>query len=143
MKIPLRKQDWQQALKYQVIFDDFTERHYIKKFIKRYSVRAWGATKVAIGAICMNADMSLTTEKLETISHQGNVLLCKLYFSVAGTGKSPKGSGNRCIVVVDTHSVRVFVLLVYHKSDFIGAGNETDKWKRIIKNNYLQYGNLV
>ena len=79
-KIPLRKQDWQQALKYQVIFDDFTERHYIKKFIKRYSARAWGATKVAIGAICMNVDMSLTTEKLETISHQGDVLLCKLFF---------------------------------------------------------------
>ena len=143
MKIPLRKQDWQQTLKYQVTFDDFTERHYVKKFIKRYSARVWNATKVAIGAICMNAEMSVTTEKLETISHQGNVLLCKLYFSVAGTGKSPKGSGNRCIVVVDTHSVRAFVLLVYHKNDLVGVGNETVKWKRVIKDNYPQYGGLV
>ena len=91
----------------------------------------------------MNADMSLTTEKLETISYQGNVLLSKLYFSVADTGKLPKGSGNRFIVVVDTHSVQAFVLLVYHKNDLVGAGNETDKLQRIIKNNYLQYGNLV
>ena len=131
------------STKQQVSFDDFTERHYIKKFVKKYSTRAWGATEIAIRAICMNVDVSLATEKLETISQKNDKLLCKLYFSVAGSNRSPKGSGNRCIVAVDTHNARVSVLLVYHKNDLTGSGSETDKWKSVIKNNYSQYNDLI
>ena len=131
------------SIKYQVVFDGFTQRHYIKKIIKRYSEKVWKITEVAIIAMCQNADTALQSEKLETISNQSGLILCKLDFRIAGTGKSAQGSGNRSIVLVDTNKSLVTILLVYHKNDLTGVGNETVKWKRIIKDNFPLYINLV
>lgn len=131
------------STRFEVVFEDFTVRHYIKNIVKRHSVKVWKITKTAIESMCANAEASIATDKFETISQNGDKLLCKLYFSIAGTGKSPKGSGNRCITVVDKEQAQVAVLLVYHKNDLGGTGSETVRWKRIIKDNYPEYGTLV
>ena len=48
---------------YRVIFEDFTERHYIKKFRKAYKDK-WPLTELAISDTCERID---------------NMLLCILY----------------------------------------------------------------
>ncbi len=130
--------------RYVVIFDDFTSRHYIKKFKKSYSERAWLLTENAIRFQCTNVTALLSTDQCETISIQGNVRLCKYEFSVAGTHRSPKSSGNRCILAIDDNERTVRVLLVYHKSHIAADGNnETVAWKKLIRDTYQAYSSLL
>ena len=129
--------------KYSVTFDDYTERHFIKNFRKKYSDRAWQFTETAIRAICANFEETVQLDQCDIICHLENFRLCKLDFSLAGTEKSPKASGNRCILVADVGKQTVHVLLIYHKSDIVKSGNETVAWKQIILSEFRQYKNLI
>ncbi|HVO29063.1 MAG TPA: hypothetical protein VMT81_03720, partial [Candidatus Paceibacterota bacterium] len=72
----------------------------------------------------------------------GSVKICKTEFRVAGTKESRHGSGNRCIVAIHKDTCMVHVLLVYHKND-LGNGNETARWRQLIKDNYPEYRGLL
>lgn len=128
--------------KYAVHFESFTERHFIKNFIKKYRERRWSLTKEAIVTILRKPLHFINTEKLETITDADDILVCKLNFAVAGTHKSPKKSGNRCIVAVDKTLAISRVLLVYHKNDLKGE-KETAWWQKMIKNNYSEYKEIL
>jgi hypothetical protein len=125
---------------YAVIIEPFAERHYIKNFGKKYH-RAWDITLKALTSQFERIDMLLQKDVADVIVDVGDLKIVKTDFSVAGTHQSPKGSGNRCIVAINESCKKVHVLLVYHKND-LGAGNETVKWKQIIKDNYSQYAHL-
>ncbi len=77
----------------------------------------------------------LLTKRADLISAAGNYRLVKLDFTVAGVKKSPKASGNRCILAVDEEMGTVRVLLVYSKND-ITAQNETQEWKKMVAAEY-------
>jgi len=119
---------------YSVEFDDFTERHYIKKFRKAYKDK-WPPTELAINDTCERIDNMLLYSRADCITTFEEYQLVKLDFAVEGTQTSPKASGNRCILFVDNSLRHVRVLLVYSKND-ISEPNETQKWKDIIKNNF-------
>ncbi|PIZ96196.1 MAG: hypothetical protein COX80_01900 [Candidatus Magasanikbacteria bacterium CG_4_10_14_0_2_um_filter_33_14] len=127
---------------YSVFIEQFAERHYIKSFEKKYK-RAWDITQKALLAQFERIDMLLKRDIAETIVDAGKYKIIKTDFSVAGTNKSPKSAGNRCIVIVDEEVKKVSILLVYHKNDLVGSGNETALWKQVIKNNYREYSNLL
>lgn len=130
--------------KYAVTFDTFTERHFIKKFKKGHSERVWYLTENAIRFQCTNIEELLKTSQCETIGAQGCFRLCKYEFAVAGTSKSPKASGNRCIFVIDDEVHTVRILLVYHKSHISADGNnETVAWKKTIREQFSEYKLLV
>lgn len=131
------------STKYAVVFAGYTERYFIKNFKKKYSERAWHITESAIRSFCSNFDELIALAQCETIGHEEDLRLCKLDFAVAGTGKSPKGSGNRCILVADVARQLVTILLVYHKCDIVRGGNETVAWKKHIKDNFPEYVELV
>jgi hypothetical protein len=78
----------------------------------------------------------------ETITGRDGVKICKTEFKISGSHDSRHGSGNRCIVAVHENDRIVRVLLVYHKND-LGNGNETARWKRIIKDNYPEYQSML
>lgn len=71
-----------------------------------------------------------------------NLKISKVEFKIAGTNESRHGSGNRCIIAIDNKNNAIKILLLYHKNH-LGSGNETTKWKQIIKENYLEYKNLL
>lgn len=126
---------------YIVTVESFANRHYIKNFGKKYH-SAWDITLKALISQFEHIDMLLQKDVAEIIVNSGNLKIVKSEFSVAGTHQSPKSSGNRCIVAIDESCKKVFVLLVYHKTD-LGDGNETAKWKNVIKENYPDYRNLL
>ena len=128
--------------KYAVIIERSAERYYIKRFKKKYSKRPWEITQSAIETICANPERAILVGKLETIISSRDVLICKLMFSVAGTKRSPKASGNRAIVAVHKNEKVSYVLLVYHKSD-LGAGGETRMWKKMIGDNFSRYKGMI
>lgn len=120
---------------YEVEIMPYAERHFIKLFHKKYK-KAWQITEAAIIAEIERIDNVIgKTDKAETIKCNGNYLLIKLNFRVAGTKDSAKGSGNRAIIFVDNNTRTCKVLLVYSKNE-ICQPNETQKWQEIIKSNY-------
>lgn len=131
------------STRYVVKFDDYTERHFIKNYKKKYSEKAWQITENAIRNSCMNFDELIQMDQCDEIVKLDKLLLCKLDFSVAGTGRSPKASGNRAIFVADCNTKKVKILLVYHKSDIVKSGNETVAWKKIVLANFPEYGEFL
>lgn len=129
-----------EAQNYNVEFDNFCYRHYVKSFAKKFK-SAWPGTLQAIEDVCKRIDAMLEYNRADLIVSNGQFKLVKLDFSVEGTRISPKSSGNRCILVIDEdiHSVRI--LIVNSKND-ISSPNETSKWKSIVKNQFSELGLL-
>lgn len=125
---------------YSVRIEEFAERHFLKKFHKKYQSK-WDVTLVAVEAELSRIDTLLLTDKAETIVDGGEVRIVKTEFRVVGTKESAKSSGNRCIVAWHPKELFVAVLLVYGKTDLSGH-NETAEWQSIIKTNYPQYKDL-
>lgn len=122
---------------FEVIIEDFAKRHYIKLFHKKYK-KAWQITETAIIAEIERIDNVIgKTDKAETIKCNGDYLLIKLNFRVAGTKDSAKASGNRAVIFVDNETRICKVLLVYSKNE-ICQPNETQKWQEVIKSNYSE-----
>ncbi len=125
------------SIKYSIIIRQFAERHYLKNFSKKYK-SSWEITWKAVCEELERFESLLVTSVAEVITHQGNVRIAKIEFRVAGTKESRKSSGNRCIIAVHEDTNLINVLLVYHKND-LGNGNETARWKQVIKDNYQDY----
>lgn len=124
-------------MEYQVIFEPFTERHYIKSFAKKYKT-SWDLTRKFLYEEFRKVDILFFKSIAETIVDSKDIKICKTEFKIAGTEVSRHASGNRCIIAVQKSSAVVRVLLVYSKSD-IGGTNETAGWKTVIKDNYPAY----
>ncbi len=121
--------------KYKVYIRDYTDRHYIKVFDKKYG-RHWDLTLEAIIASLEHVDTFLGTSKAEKIisCHEENKHLIKCEFRVVWTTDSAHASGNRYIVYLDEVTRECHILLVYSKWDY--SGQETTWWKLQIKENY-------
>jgi len=129
-------------IKYEVIFEPFSERHFIRTFAKKYK-GAWDFTFSTITEEFEKIDALFLKSIAEYITDKdADVVICKTEFKISGTRESRHGSGKRCIVAIHKDTVKVRVLLVYSKTD-LGGSNETSEWKKIIKNNYPEYKNLI
>lgn len=129
-----------EAQNYNVEFDPFCDRHYIKSFAKKYK-SAWDKTKDDIEEVCRRIDAMLEYKRADLISSVDEHKLVKLDFAIEGTKISPKKSGNRCILYIDENLRYVKVLIIYSKND-ISEPNETKKWKQIVKDNFPDYSQI-
>jgi len=128
--------------RYRVIFESFTERHFIRTFSKKYK-GAWELTLEALTEEFEKIDILFLKSIAEYITDKrAGIVICKTEFKIASTQESRHGSGNRCIIAIHKDTCTVHVLLVYHKSDLSGH-NETAEWKRIICNNYPEYAAIL
>jgi hypothetical protein len=129
-------------IKYEVTFEPFSERHFIRTFAKKYK-SAWDFTFSTITEEFEKIDVLFLKSIAERITDKdADVVICKTEFKISGTQESRHGSGNRCIVAVHRDTRKVKVLLVYSKTD-LGGGNETAKWRSLVKENYPEYKNLI
>jgi len=127
---------------YEVTIEPFAERHYIKTFAKKYK-GAWDMTISFVVQELKFIDVLFYKSIAEYITNkQADIAVCKTEFKIAGSQISRHASGNRCIVAIHKESSNVKVLLIYHKTD-LGGGSETGNWKRMIKENYPEYRNLL
>ena len=129
------------STKYSVKIEKYAERHFIKSFEKKYH-RAWDITIEALVRELQSLNILLDHSIAEIIAENGDIRICKVEFKIAGTNHSRHGSGNRCIAAVHKDINLVNVVLIYHKND-LGDGNETAKWKKLIKDNYCDYRDLL
>ena len=126
--------------KYNVVFEEYTKRHFIKNFEKKYKSK-WNKTQDDIIFVCEHIENMLLTKRADLISVAENSRLVKLDFAIFGLKVSPKSSENRCILFLDDEIKIVKVLLVYSKND-ISTNNETQAWKNIIKSQYPELAGI-
>jgi len=120
----LLKKILMKSINYEVTFEPFTERHFIKTFAKKYK-GAWDITQRIITEEFRQIDLLFLKNTAEYITDQkADIIICKTEFKIAGANESRHGSGNRCIVAIHKNTGKVCVLLIYHKND-IGGGSET------------------
>jgi hypothetical protein len=130
------------TIKYEVIFEHFTERHFIKTFARKYK-GAWDITRSFLAEEFRSIDILFHKKIAKPITDaHADVVICKTEFKISGTPASRHGSGNRCIIAVRKSTAVVHVLLVYSKGD-IGGSNETTEWKALIKDNYPAYRSIL
>lgn len=127
---------------YTVSQDPFAEKHYLKKFKKKYKSR-WDVVWTAVILQIKRYEENNVSSVFTTIADAGAVRMCKMEFRIAGKGPSRKSSGNRIIVVFHREKRTARILLVYHKQDLVGSGSETDKWKRLISDHFPGYQGLL
>ena len=130
------------STKYEVVFESFTERHFIRAFAKKYK-NAWDFTLRTITEEFEKIDILFLKSIAEHITDKNaDVVICKTEFKISSTQESRHGSGNRCIVAIHKNVNKVCVLLIYNKND-LGGENETANWKKAIKENYPEYSKIL
>ena len=127
---------------YSVRIEGFAEKHFIKSFEKKYK-KHWDITLRAIIFELERIDNLLLTDRAETIIDADVVKIIKTKFRIVNSKESAKTSGNRCIIAWHKKDKFVAVLLVYGKTDLSSSNKETDEWKKIIKNHYPIYKNML
>lgn len=128
--------------RYLVQLSEYSRRHYVKAFEKRYSKKQWEVTLRSIFAEFARINENIRYKKAETIHSGESQRIVKYYFRVAQTKDSAKGSGNRVIALVDDSTKVVTVLLLYSKNE-ISPPNETAKWQKEVKENFPGLRSLV
>lgn len=127
-------------INYSVTSENYTKKHYIKKFQKKYK-GVWEITWEGIKEELKRFDQLTGTTIAEEITHLDDIFIFKTEFRIAKSKCSRKKSGNRCILAVNKKMKKINILLVYNKND-IGSKNETAKWKDIVRKNYKEYNFL-
>lgn len=119
--------------KYSVIFDEYSKKCFIKDFQKKHKGN-WPVTERSIIESLERIANLSKTEHLDVICRSNKeTFIAKYDFKIAGTKKSSKKSGDRCILEICNETFCVKVLLVYGKNHISRSkGQETLWWKGII-----------
>lgn len=128
------------STKYTVTITDFARSHYLKKISKKYKAgfkAPWSAFMFMLSKFDLMLERSNTKQILQVGE---DIFLCKTEFKIMPK-ESTKSSGNRCIVEQNISKQVVQILLVYHKGDIKGS-NETEWWKKMIRENYSEFKDI-
>jgi len=129
---------------YRIFFSEYAQRHYIRRFEKDYKGKRWVVTQDSIFQDLKRVHSMQTSQQVDELKHGDGCKLFRYDFAIAQSGISPKASGNRCIVFLDTKNHRQDVLMVYEKKDLPKNIGETQYiyqtiqdhfdilWKRLI-----------
>ncbi len=110
---------------YRIFFSEYAQNHYINRFEKNYRGKRWVITQDSIFQDLKRVHSMQLSQQVDELKHGEGCKLFKYDFAVAQSNISPKKSGNRCIVFLDTKSHRQDVLLVYSKNDLPKNMSET------------------
>lgn len=118
---------------YRVFFSDYAKRHYIKRFSKSYKGKRWDITLDSIFQDLKRIHVLQFSQQVDELKHGEDCKLFKYDFAIAQSGISPKSSGNRCIVFLDSKTHKQDVLLVYSKNDLPKKVKETQHIYQVIE----------
>lgn len=121
---------------YRVVIGNYAERHFIKRFAKDYKGKRWDITLSSIEQDLRRVHALQSTQQVDELKRGSGCILFKYDFTVAQSGVSPKTSGNRCIVFLDTETHLQTVLLVYGKQDLPKNQHETDWVYKTVRATY-------
>jgi len=123
---------------YRVVIGEHASRHFIKRFAKDYKGKRWSVTLASIEQDLRRVHALQLTQQVDELKRGSGCILFKYDFAVAQSGVSPKASGNRCVVFLDTEVHAQTILLLFGKSDLPKNHHETDWIYATIRKNYTE-----
>lgn len=123
---------------YRVYFEEYTKRHYVKDFEKKYK-GSWLTTRKALVSEFRNIDMLVNSGRTNPPIHRtgdNSQWIIKHEFVIAGLRENRKTSGRRIIAHVDNTNRVVRILLIYNKDHTDKKAGETAWWERVIRDEY-------
>ena len=123
---------------YRIFFSDYAQRHHIKRFSKDYKGKRWAVTADSIFQDLKRVHSMQMSQQVDELKSGENCKLFKYDFAIAQSGVSPKASGNRCIVFLDTKQHRQDILMVYGKNDLSKNAQETQYVYQTIQDQFSE-----
>ena len=123
---------------YRIFFSDYAQRHHIKRFSKDYKGKRWAVTADSIFQDLKRVHSMQMSQQVDELKSGENCKLFKYDFAIAQSGISPKASGNRCIVFLDTKQHRQDILMVYGKNDLSKNAQETQYVYQTIQDQFSE-----
>lgn len=123
---------------YLVFFSDYADRHYLKSFAKKYKGKRWQVTLESIFQELKRITSLQRTQQVDELKHGIDCKLFKYDFAIAQSGVSPKASGNRCIVFLDSKTHKQNILFVYCKNDLPKNMKETQYIYQVVEENFSE-----
>ena len=124
---------------YLVHIEPYAQRHFIKRFEKDYPGKRWGVTLDSIREDLKRVRALASTSQVDELQYAKGCWLFKYDFTVALSKVSPKASGNRCLVFLDSSIHQLRILLVYGKGDLPKRIGKTEYLHKIMKEEYPNY----
>ena len=125
---------------FSVTFTDYSKRHYLKDFEKRYKGKQWDYTKKSIiedlSRLRIENNTTQLSSQIDELKYDDQEYLAKYDFKVALTKESTKSSGNRCILYINNKTDTIKILLIYNKKDLPKNKDETKFIMDEIENNF-------
>jgi hypothetical protein len=121
---------------YRVYINPYAERHFIKRFRKDYKGKIWLVTLESIKDDLRRVRALENTQQVDELRYKENLWLFKYDFAIAKSGKSPKGSGNRCVAILDSKKYRIEILFLYGKNDLPKNQPETVFIEQTLKDKF-------
>ena len=127
----------------RVLFSDYSKKHFLKKFEKKYHGRQWDLTEKSIcqdlARLRMKDNITQQTQQIDELFHQRDYWIAKYDFRIAGTKQSTKNSGNRCIVFIDNLKNLCEILTIYNKPDLPKNKSETQYIETVLRTEFQDY----
>ena len=117
---------------YRIYFSEYAQRHYIKRFARDYKGKRWSVTQDSIFQDLKRVHYMQESQQVDELKSGKDCKLFKYDFAVAQSGVSPKASGNRCIIFLDSANHRQDVLMVYSKTDLPKNMHENQYINKVI-----------
>jgi len=124
---------------YLVYIEPYAQRHFIKRFEKDYPGKRWMVTLDSIREDLKRVRALARTSQVDELRYTNGFWLFKYDFSVALSKKSPKASGNRCLVFLDSSTHQLRILLLYGKDDLPKQISESEYLRQVMEEQYRVY----
>ena len=124
---------------YLVHIEPFAQKHFIKRFERDYPGKRWIVTLDSIREDLKRVRALVRSSQVDELKHASSYGLFKYDFAVALTQKSPKASGNRCLVFLDSSCHHLRILLLYGKDDLPKRITESEYLEQVMKEHYQDY----
>jgi len=125
-----------------VEFDEYAERHFLKRFKKDYKGKQWEFTEESIvedlSRIKMEKSDLQLTQQVDELWYRDACWIFKYDFRVAQTKESTKTSGNRCVVFLNNGDNRISILIIYGKGDLPKNIREQVYIEQTLNNEFAQ-----
>lgn len=128
---------------YRVIVGEYAMRHFIKRFAKDYSGKRWDVTMISIEQDLRRVHALQSTQQVDELRRGSGCILFKYDFAVAQSGVSPKASGNRCVVFLDSETHVQTILMLYAKTDLPKNQGETAWILKTVQDEYKDFWNRL
>jgi len=123
---------------YLVHIAPYAQRHFIKHFEKDYPGKVWQVTLASIVEDLKRVRALCATDQVDELHHAGACWLFKYDFAIALSHRSPKGSGNRCLVFLESETHQLHILLAYRKGDLPKGRSETQYLEQVLREEYQE-----